>query len=274
MNFDVEDYEALESAVITLEQPGFAIKIFDLIGKPIEYGLKRLPMGMSSSIENITKISLEKAFLGVTANMSESETVRANKEVHRGLATLSGAVGGAFGLPALAVELPVSTGLILRSIAEIARESGEQVKTPETQMACLEVFALGGKSDSDDAGDSAYFATRLAIASQVNEAAKFVARQSASRLSKNAGPPLIRLISQVASRFGVTVTEKTAAQMVPVLGAVGGAGINFVFIKHYQEMAGGHFTVRRLERKYGEELVSNTYHDILDKSIKKPKTVS
>ena len=263
MDLDQDDHRDLEKAVIILEQPGFAIKILDFLGKPIEYGLKRLPSGMSSTIENVTKVSLEKAFLTVTANMDEPIEVKANQSVHRGLAAISGAVGGAMGLPALAVELPVSTGIILRSIAEIARQEGENVKDPGTQMACLEVFALGGRSDTDDAAESAYFATRLAIATQVNEAAKFVARQGTSRLSRNAGPPLIRLISQVASRFGVTVTEKTAAQMVPLLGAVGGAGINLVFIKHYQEMAGGHFVVRRLENKYGDDVVRNAYRDIL-----------
>ena len=38
----------------------------------------------------------------------------------------SGAAGGAFGLATLPVELPVSTIIMLRSIAAIARNEGEE----------------------------------------------------------------------------------------------------------------------------------------------------
>jgi hypothetical protein len=63
----------------------------------------------------------------------------------------------------------------------------------------------------------------------------------------------------VASRFGITVSEKVAAQAVPVLGAAGGALINTIFIDHFQDIARGHFIVRRLERKYGADLVKEEY---------------
>jgi len=39
------------------------------------------------------------------------------------------------------------------------------------------------------------------------------------------GPVLVRLIAQIASRFGVVVTQKLAAQAVPVIGALGGAAV-------------------------------------------------
>jgi hypothetical protein len=51
--------------------------------------------------------------------------------------------------------------------------------------------------------------------------------------------------------------------MIPILGAVGGASINLLFINHFQAAARGHFTVRRLERKYGEELVKREYEKVL-----------
>jgi EcsC protein family len=70
------------------------------------------------------------------------------------LATASGAAGGAFGLPTLPIELPVSTIIMLRSIADIARNEGEDLSDPETALSCLEVFALGGRAKSDDASES------------------------------------------------------------------------------------------------------------------------
>ena len=51
-------------------------------------------------------------------------------------------------------------------------------------------------------------------------------------------------------------------QAVPAIGAAGGAAINLVFINHFQDMARGHFTVRRLERKYGAEVIQREYKEI------------
>jgi hypothetical protein len=65
--------------------------------------------------------------------------------------------------------------------------------------------------------------------------------------------------AQIASRFGVVVTHKLAAQAVPVIGALGGAAVNHAFINHFQEIARAHFTVRRLERRYGKEAVRAVY---------------
>ena len=46
---------------------------------------------------------------------------------------------------------------------------------------------------------------------------------------------------------------------MPVVGAVSAAALNTIFMQHFQSMARAHFTVRRLERKYGEEFVKSHY---------------
>ena len=58
------------------------------------------------------------------------------------------------------------------------------------------------------------------------------------------------------------VSEQVAAKSVPAIGAVLGAMVNTVFIDHFQQMAHGHFTVRRLERKYGSVAVKAAYQAI------------
>jgi hypothetical protein len=35
--------------------------------------------------------------------------------------------------------------------------------------------------------------------------------------------------------------------------------VNYAFIEHFQDVARGHFTVRRLERLYGKELIRSQY---------------
>jgi hypothetical protein len=58
------------------------------------------------------------------------------------------------------------------------------------------------------------------------------------------------------------VSEKIVAQSVPVVGAAGGAVINLLFIDHFQDVARGHFIVRRLERTYGAETVKRAYLEL------------
>jgi hypothetical protein len=122
----------------------------------------------------------------------------------------------------------------------------------------MEVFALGGKLDRDDAAETTYFATRLAMSHAVREASKYMSRGA---LSIEA-PLLIKLIMEISSRFGIVVTWKAAAQILPVVGAIGGAAINTLFIDHFQSMAMGHFTVRRLERKYGTPMIRDAYETL------------
>jgi hypothetical protein len=157
------------------------------------------------------------------------------------------------------VELPITTTIMLRSIADVALSEGESISSSDTKMACLEVFALGGSSKEDDAAESGYFAVRTALAQSVSKAAEHVAGKG---LAEKGAPPLVRLIIQVAERFSIQVSEKTAAQAVPAIGAAGGALINTLFIDHFQNMARGHFIVRRLERQHGLEIVRSTYNKI------------
>ena len=94
------------------------------------------------------------------------------------------------------------------------------------------------------------------LAKSVAEAARFVVDRGV--LAEGA-PVLVRLIAQIASRFGVVVTQKLAAQAVPLVGALGGAAVNYAFIDHFQEVARAHFVVRGLERRYGKDAVRAAY---------------
>lgn len=67
------------------------------------------------------------------------------------------------------------------------------------------------------------------------------------------------LMSEVASRYGITLSQKFAVQMVPFAGAIGGATLNSVFLRHYENTARAHFAVRRLERIYGAEMVRQAW---------------
>ena len=104
---------------------------------------------------------------------------------------------------------------------------------------------LGRREGEADAANSGYFAARGLLANSVAEAARFIVDRG---VLAGGSPVLVRRLAQIASRFGVVVTQKLAAQAVPVVGALGGAAVNYAFIDHFQQIARAHFTVRRLER--------------------------
>ena len=255
-----EDAAALRRAVQSLEHPSFAARLTDMVGKPIELLGHALPASASQAITAATSKGLELALKVALQTMQR--TPRAGSHLlHKALATASGAAGGAFGLAALPIELPVSTIIILRSIADIARSEGEDLSDPESALSCVQVFALGGRDGSVDASESGYFAVRGMLAMSVTEAARFIAERG---VIKEGGPVLVRLMSQLASRFGFVVTQKVAAQVLPIVGALGGAAVNYAFIEHFQGVARGHFTVRRLERVYGKDVIRTEYERLSD----------
>ena len=254
-----EDVNVLRRAKDTLENPGLAAKITNLIGLPLEKAMKQLPNKWLAVIHRVTERSLLIALDAAVATVETQLQVPKRNGLHRLLVAGTGAVGGAFGVAGLPIELPVSTMVMLRSIADIARSEGEKLLSVEAKLACIEVFALGGRSGLDDASESGYFAIRAALAAAVADAARHIAARGGARQS---APAIVRLIAQIANRFGATVTQKAAAQAVPVVGAFGGAAVNVLFVNHFQDMAWGHFTIRRLERTYGSEVVRRAYQEL------------
>lgn len=265
MAIEGKDYDDLKQAVVRLEFPSFISKITSHIEKPVGKIMDSLPVKTSRNIQDVVKFTLRNLLSLTVKTMDKELKHGASTTGHKIASGISGALGGTFGLPALAVELPISTSIILRSIADIARSEGEDISTLQSRLACLEVFAFGGKSDTDDGAETGYFTVRAALAKAVSDAAKHIASRG---LTESGAPPIARLISRLASRFGTVVSEKVFAQSVPVIGALGGATINLLFVDHFQEVARGHFTVRRLERKYGKEKVKDEYIKILSDYMK------
>ena len=258
MMLSEQDRRILQEAKFLLENPSLASRMTHVLGTPIEKGFEKLPPKWKENIQKTTQEALMKALDVTLWTMDNEPGLPASRKLHKLYVIATGAVGGAFGLPALAVELPISTAIMLRSIADIARSEGEDLSKIETQLACLQVFALGGTSASDDAAETGYFAVRAAFAKAVSEATESIVEKG---LSRESAPAILRFLTKICERVGITVSQKAAAQAVPLVGAAGGALINALFIDHFQDIAWAHFTLRRLERKYGSEDVKEAYDD-------------
>lgn len=267
--------EELAKAVASLEGASFAQRLGRIAGQTLGQAGGLVPAGLIEAANAAAVKALGSGMRMVMTTLAEGRRL-ASRGLHLAAVATSGAVGGALGLLTLPIELPVSTAIILRSVADIAREEGEDLSDPATVLACVEVFALGNDRTGDPAGgaalngaalgESGYFAIRVVLARSVSEAAKYLLQRG---LADEAAPVLVRLLGQIASRFGLVVGQKLLAQAVPVIGAVAGAGINTAFMDHYQRLARAHFTVRRLERRHGAETVRAAYERLNEERQKR-----
>ena len=255
-SFSPEDFSDLQSAIAKLETQSFAMQVASKLGMPVESLIRMLPGSAQTAVGSAVNKALQRC-LNIALKVGHSNSTSAPlKRTHTAIAALTGAVGGFFGLPGLLVELPVTTAVMLHSILDIARSQGEDLSNPESALACLEVFALGPEGGHREAIESAYYATRTALTQVTREAASYVVQKGAT---KRGAPAVVSFLTKIASRFGLEVSEKAAAELLPIAGAVGGLTLNILFSQHFQSLAEGHFTIRRLERKYGQQAVQLEY---------------
>ena len=169
----------------------------------------------------------------------------------KAMVSLSGAASGFVGLPGLAVDLPVTTTLILRSIAETARAQGEDLSSDDTRRACLQVFAFGGGRPEEDA-EQGYWGARVALGLLPTE----------------------QLVGQAARFFGRALSQKLMAQAIPGIGALAGGSLNYLFMDYYQAMARVHFTVRAIERRSGDPAAVRRLFDELVQTAREKRRLA
>jgi hypothetical protein len=249
-------HKALLRAIRNLEHADFAAQLADYAGQPIARALSLMPKAASKQFNRVVETAILSSLnIAIRSIESQSKKPPAQRTASL-LVGVSGGVSGFFGFAALPIELPVTTTLMLRSIADIARHYGEDLSTLEARLACVEVFALGAPNPQGRRTDIGYYAARALISRLAGDAAALLAERSVANIS---APVVGGLVTEIATRFGVVVSERTAASALPVIGAVGGATINVIFMNHFQRVARGHFTIRLLERRYGAAVVRRLY---------------
>jgi hypothetical protein len=246
--------QALRTAFLLLERPDFAARLGEVAGRPVRGALKISPI-LGARLARAVDAALRPALDVAVRSLGRQPGRRFDPFA---LAGAGGALSGFFGGAALALELPLTTLLILRAIAEVARRHGEDLSRLETRVECVAVLGLGARAQ-DEALHVGYLAARAALSRLVADASSAIAQRGAAAVS---APAVGALTAAVAPRFGVVVSERAAASALPALGAIGGATLNMLFVRHFQRAAHGHFTIRRLERRYGPEVVGAYYRGL------------
>jgi hypothetical protein len=252
------DHAALKNAVKYLEGRNFAAKLADYAGVPVNRVLGVLPKAVNKQLSGLVRSAVMKGLEVAVDTLDDKPPRSPAMGFSSFLAGVTGGVSGLFGFGALAFELPLTTTLMLRAIAEIAQHQGEDLSTLESRLACLEVFAYGAKR-TDENLDVGYYAARTLISKYTHDIAALALERGAIDAS---APVVASLVSEIVSRFGLVVSDKVAAGALPILGAVGGATVNIVFMDHFQRVAHAHFTLRRLERTYGSSRIKERYAEL------------
>lgn len=206
---------------------GLGMELLAAIGGSAENALARLPASVQKRLDRITRAALERAI--DAASVSRSVVRDRGDRFNRLASTASGALGGVGGMAGGLVELPVTVTMLMRAIMAIASEHGFDPDDEETRIEALRVFATAGPLTEDDGTDLGLLAAKLSITGQSVQA----------------------LITRVAPRLAALLSQKLAAQAVPVLGAVAGASINYSFARYYQQVARVHFGLLRLRDESG-----------------------
>jgi hypothetical protein len=252
------DADTLRRAVLELESHDFAAQLADYAGKPIERVMRWMPKAASSRLHKAVESAILNCLNVAISSIEPQSKAPPAQRAASVLAGLSGGVSGFFGIAALPLELPVTTTIMLRAIADIARHNGEDLSSVEARLACVEVFALGAPRGDGRRADFGYYASRALLGRFTGETAALLVERGAATLS---APVVGSLVSEIATRFSVVVSERSAASALPVIGAVGGATINMMFMNHFQRVARGHFAIRRLERAYGASVIRRLYDE-------------
>lgn len=233
-----------EIAALALRQRranGVLMKGINYVGGQVEDGLRMLPTGARTQIDEMARTALRQSFDAAHKSSKGMGQKFGSDRAHKVLATISGALGGLGGLPTALAELPVATTVIFRAVHHVAVTYGEDPDSEITRMECLAVFGAGGPGGDDDGVNTAFIGARLSLS----------------------GAAVNGLISKVAPRFAAVLSQKLAAQAVPILGAAAGAGTNYAFVDYYVAMAHVHFGLRKLARTHGDVAVSDYFHKIL-----------
>lgn len=208
---------------------GLGLRMLSKIGTPADSLLERLPTPVRRNLDAATLQALEVSF--AAAQKTRTGLPDTSQWITRALSTGAGAAGGFGGLPSALAELPVTTTLILRDVQAIATQYGFDPMQQDTRFDCLQVLASAGPLAEDDNMDLGFVTMRVSLT----------------------GASVQGLLRQIAPRLATVLGQKLAAQTVPVLGAVTGAALNYMFTRYYQEMAHISFGLRKLAEDTGHD---------------------
>lgn len=220
---------------------GPVMSLVNRLGGSFERQLSLIPQAYRNQIETAVERGLN-ASLSLASQADRLPD--AGSKGRLAAAVAAGAAGGAGGIATAVAELPLTITLILNAIRSEARQAGFDPNDPAIRLECIRTFGAGSPLQSDDGINTSFLSARLTLT----------------------GPAVQKVIAAVAPRLATAFGQKLAAQAVPILGALTGAGLNAAFLNYYREIARIRFALLRLTQRHGEERVLADFSKAVEKS--------
>lgn len=248
LSLNDQEITQLTSALDKLESGrGVLLRLADVMGGAVGHAVKLggrtlgLSVNFQDKVQNLAnnavKLAFDVAIVGmdykkITLIKDDTKYNKIRSSAVQAMVVASGAVGGFAGFTGMLPDISFTTLALMREIATIAQEEGEDLSNEETKRACLEVFALrsfGNTGRSTEENELGFFSARLMLR----------------------GRPMVLLMADISYQYGLSLSQKLSLQMMPVVSALCGASLNAAFLSHYRALARVHFIARRLEREHG-----------------------
>jgi hypothetical protein len=206
--------------------------------------LRTVPLNMLDRVAdsfrfgNTLLLGAEGALLGSATTMAE------------------GIPGAQLVIPSLILtDITTSLTLLSRHTCQVATAYGYSSKQADNLPHLIAAMA-----PQTGTGDEGYLALKTAVVTSIRESGQFLSRTASividRKVLEREAPQMIRLITYVADRLGVVLTEKELGIIVPVAGAVLNSSINIAFQQVGHQTAKDYFRRLLLEERYGQEIVS------------------
>jgi len=166
---------------------------------------------------------------------------------YKALAIAEGGSAGYVGLLGIPADIVALITLNQRAIGEYATYYGFDISSQHERLFALNILGLA--SSSNDA------AKQVAMAQLVRIAQDVAKKKAWKDLEKYT---FVNIIKIIAKSLGINLTKAKLAQVVPVTGALVGAGFNAYYTDKVCTAAFYLYRERFLAEKYGEEIIEET----------------
>jgi len=255
-------------------KPGLVIKTMDALGRPVTVIMEKVPrplrgtaeravMGFMEMLKDISywtyseKSIIKKGMnngldVSAVSHLAGQDLEKLDRLARRHfasakiIAALEGAGCGLGGLALIAADIPVLMGIIFRSIQQIGTCYGFPMQDPSMLPVVMGIYNAGS-------GESA--AVKSAALADMQIAAATMAGKTAylKMAAKTKTAMALRFMENSAgslpSRIAKNISKRKLGQVIPVVGAVIGAGFNYWLMSHTLTAAYMIFRKMHLERK-------------------------
>ena len=166
---------------------------------------------------------------------------------YKTLAIAEGAGTGYVGLPGIPPDIIALVTLNQRAIGEYATYYGFDISSQQERLFALNILGLA--SSPNDA------AKEVAMGQLVRIAQDVAKKKTWKHLEKQS---FVRIIQIIARSLGIRLTKAKLAQIVPVTGAIVGAGFNAYYTDKVCDAPFYLYRERFLAEKYGADIIEET----------------